>query len=77
MTVRARTGGERIVLPGRGYSHALKHVLQDLGIPPWQRMAMPVLVDAAGALLAAGDRVASADFDAWLRASGAQLAWSP
>ena len=77
VTVRARTGGERIVLPGRGHSHALKHVLQDLGIPPWQRMAMPVLVDAAGALLAAGDRVASADFDAWLRARGAQLAWSP
>ena len=77
LTVRSRTGGERIVLPGRGHSHALKHVLQDLGIPPWRRAAMPVLVDGKGTVLAAGDRVVSAAFDAWLRSSGTQLAWSP
>ena len=76
LTVRARTGGERVVLPGRSHSHALKHVLQDLGIPPWLRAAMPVLVDGDGAVLAAGDRVVSATFDAWLRTRGAQLAWS-
>src|SRR5690606_11447010 len=29
--VHARTGGERITLPGRLHSHALKQVLQDLG----------------------------------------------
>ena len=77
VTVRARTGGERITLPGRTHSHALKHVLQDLDIPPWRRASMPLLVAGDGAVLAAGDRVVSGAFDAWLRARGAQLAWSP
>ena len=77
LAVRARTGGERIALPGRTHSHALKHVFQDLGVPPWLRPAMPLLVDGDGAVLAAGDRIRSGAFDAWLRARGAQLAWSP
>ena len=77
LVVRARAGGERITLPGRGHSHALKHVLQDFGVPPWLRLAMPLLVDGDGAVLAAGDRVRSAAFDAWLRARGARVAWSP
>ena len=41
-----RAGGERIVLPGRTHSHALKHVLQDRGLPPWQRARLPLLFDA-------------------------------
>ncbi len=77
LAVRARAGGERIALPGRTHSHALKHVFQDLGVPPWLRAAMPLLVDGDGAVLAAGDRIRSAAFDAWLRARGTQLAWSP
>jgi tRNA(Ile)-lysidine synthase len=74
--VRARAGGERIALPGRSHSHALKHVLQDLAMPPWVRAAMPLLVAADGTVMAAGDQVRSAAFDAWLRAHGAQLAWA-
>lgn len=74
--VRAREGGERIVLAGRRHSHALKQVLQAEGIPPWVRAAMPVVVDANGEVLAAGARIRSAAFDAWLRANGAQLAWA-
>ena len=77
LAVRTRVGGERIALSGRTHSHALKHVFQDLGIPPWLRPAMPLLVDGDGAVLAAGDRIRSGAFDAWLRARGAQLAWSP
>jgi tRNA(Ile)-lysidine synthase len=71
----ARQGGERITLPGRNHSHALKHVLQDLGVPPWVRDRLPLLSNDAGELLAAGDLVYSAAFDAWLRARGARLAW--
>lgn len=71
----ARRGGERIVLPGRTHSHALKHVLQDLGVPPWERERLPILRNAAGEVLAAGDLVYSATFDAWLRANGARLRW--
>lgn len=77
VTVRPRVGGERIVLPGRTHSHALKHVFQDLGVPPWFRETMPLLVDGDGVVLAAGDRIVSGPFAAWLRAHGAQLAWSP
>ncbi|TYT27367.1 tRNA lysidine(34) synthetase TilS [Luteimonas viscosa] len=72
----ARTGGERITLPGRRHSHALKHVLQDLGVPPWIRARMPLLSDRDGTLLAAADLVHSARFDAWLRASGRRLVWT-
>jgi tRNA(Ile)-lysidine synthase len=71
-----RQGGERITLPGRGHSHALKHVLQDLGVPPWLRERLPLLSSPQGELLAAGDVVYSAHFDAWLRVNDARLRWS-
>lgn len=72
-TIHARAGGERLVLPGRAHSHALKHVLQDLGVPPWERARMPLLSAGDGRLLAVGDRVQSAAFDAWLRRGGLRL----
>lgn len=75
--VRARRGGERILLPGRAHSHALKHVLQDAGVPPWQRPAMPLLCAADGAVLAAGDALLSARMHDWLQARGAALRWRP
>ena len=77
MTARARHGGERIALPGRDHSHALKHVLQDLGIPPWERERLPLLVDRDGDLVAAGDVAFSDAFDRWLRDRGARLCWEP
>ena len=74
--VHARQGGERITLPGRAHSHALKHVLQDLGVPPWERERMPLLSSDDGELLAAADLAYSARFDAWLRGHDACLAWT-
>jgi len=76
LRVHARQGGERITLPGRGHSHALKHVLQDLGVPPWERERLPLLSDADGNVLAAGDLVFSADFETWLRSQTLSLVWS-
>jgi tRNA(Ile)-lysidine synthase len=75
LRVHARQGGERIVLPGRDHSHALKHVLQDLGVPPWVRERLPLLSAGSGELLAAGDLACSAGFDTWLRERGARLLW--
>ena len=75
LVAHARQGGERIVLPGRRHSHALKHVLQDLAVPPWVRGRLPLLSNAAGALLAVGDLCTSATFDHWLRARDARLDW--
>jgi tRNA(Ile)-lysidine synthase len=73
--VSARQGGERILLPGRGHSHTLKNVLQELGVPPWERDALPLVCNPAGELVAVADFAYSADFDGWLREKGARLRW--
>jgi tRNA(Ile)-lysidine synthase len=73
--VTARRGGERITLPGRTHSHSLKHVLQDLGVPPWQRERLPLLSTDDNELLAAGDLAISARFEHWLREHGLRLVW--
>ena len=75
LRVHARRGGERLQLPGRLHSHALKHVLQDLGIPPWIRTQLPLLSDSEGTLQALADLACSAQLDAWLRNKGASLHW--
>lgn len=77
LRVHCRHGGERITLPGRRHSHALKHVLQDLGVPPWERVDLPLVSDAHGKLLAVADFAYAADFDAWLGERGARLVWVP
>lgn len=74
LTLTARQGGERITLPGRTHTHALKDVLQSLGVPPWERRQLPLLWRRDD-LWAAGDLVLSAEGDAWLRTRGARLAW--
>lgn len=38
-----RRGGERMTLPGRAHSHALKKLLQQTAAPPWERRALPHL----------------------------------
>lgn len=73
--VRARRGGERIRLPARTHSHALKHVLQERGMPPWERGRLPLLVDGDGEVLAAGDAIHSTAFARWLGETGTRLAW--
>ena len=73
--VGPRHGGERIRLPGRAHSHALKHVLQDLDVPPWVRDRLPLLKDNAGGVLAVGDLAVSAGFADWLQHHGVRLVW--
>ena len=75
LQAHARRGGERLQLPGRSHGHALKHLLQDAGIPPWTRTRLPLLSDAGGHLLAAGDRLLAAPLHEWLEARGAHLRW--
>lgn len=76
LRVHARQGGERITLPGRTHTHALKQVLQARDVAPWQRAEMPLLSDGE-TLLAAGDVVYSVEFSAWLDQHGACLGWTP
>jgi tRNA(Ile)-lysidine synthase len=74
--VHPRRGGERIAMPDRDHHHALKHLLQEAGVPPWERPRMPLLSAEDGTLLAAGDQLRSDVFDAWLQAYGAELVWA-
>lgn len=78
LLVHARRGGERILLPDRDQHHrTLKHVLQEQGIPPWERARMPLISTGDnGILLAVADRIRSAGFELWLRSQDAQLAWT-
>jgi tRNA(Ile)-lysidine synthase len=76
VSVHARQGGERIVLAGRSHSHALKHLLQEAALPPWERALVPLLCSMDGEVLAAGDVVVSSRMAAWLGGHGARLVWS-
>lgn len=43
MTLRARTGGERLQLHARRPRRTLKNLFQEAGVPPWQRERLPLL----------------------------------
>jgi len=43
MIVSHREGGERLRLRSDGPRRLLKHILQDAGVPPWQRARWPVI----------------------------------
>lgn len=61
ITVKFRTGGEAIRLPGRHGLHLLKNLFQEAAIPPWQRPLIP-LVYLDGSLAAVGELWVGADF---------------
>ncbi len=43
ITVRFRQGGEVCRPAGRGHRHSLKNLLQEWGVPPWERCRVPLL----------------------------------
>jgi tRNA(Ile)-lysidine synthase len=61
VALRFRSGGEKIVLPGRLGRHSLKNLYQEAGIPPWQRPLIPLLY-LNDELAAVGDLWISAAF---------------
>lgn len=75
--VGARGGGERIRLPGRRHSHALKDCLLQAGVPPWLRRGLPLLRAADDELLAAGDAILSERWQRQCGARGLRLRWIP
>lgn len=62
--VRSRFGGERIRIGGMNRS--LKHLMQQDALPPWERGRLPLLFDADGQLLAAGNHWRADGFAAHL-----------
>jgi tRNA(Ile)-lysidine synthase len=61
VTVKFRSGGELIALPGRRGHHPLKNLYQEIGIPPWERPALP-LIYLDGNLAAVADLWISAGY---------------
>ena len=70
VTVRSRDGGELIRLGEPAFHKAVKKILQESGVPPWRRDAIPLLyVD--GRLAAVWNLAVAAEFRARAGTSGA------
>jgi len=74
LTVRFRRGGERSRPAGRRHGQALKKLLQEAGVPPWERERLPLLY-AGETLAAVADLWVEADFAAGPGEAGLVLAW--
>ncbi|HRQ65859.1 MAG TPA: TilS substrate C-terminal domain-containing protein [Xanthomonadaceae bacterium] len=55
-------------------SSSVKHALQSVGLPPWQRSGLPFLWDGAD-LMAVGAVLVSAPLAAWLERHGLRMEW--
>lgn len=76
LEVRFRRGGERCRPAGRGHTHAVKKLLQELAVPPWERDRIP-LVYIDGCLAAVGDLCVCEPFGAAPGEPGKVLRWYP
>lgn len=43
VSIRPRSGGEKLKLPGRDGQHCLKKLYQEASIPPWERQSRPLI----------------------------------
>lgn len=74
VTVRFRQGGEVCQLPGHAHRRSLKNLLQEAGVPPWERERMPlILVEDTLAVVA--DRWYCAPFAVSGTAPGWRIQW--
>lgn len=60
LTVRGRQGGERIRPAGGRRSRSVKRLLQEAGLPPWQRLQLPLILKG-DVLLAVAEVAVAAD----------------
>ena len=74
--VRLRSGGESLLLAGRGHHHALKKLLQSEGVPPWLRARLPLFY-AGQELAAVADRWVCAPYLAEAGEAGLKIVWEP
>jgi tRNA(Ile)-lysidine synthase len=76
LDVRLRRGGERIRPDGDTCTRELRDLFQQAQIPPWQRVACP-LIHVDDELVAVADRWCSARGAALFAAAGARPRWLP
>jgi len=74
--VGLRQGGEVCRLPGRAHHHKLKKLLQEAGVPPWERNRLP-LVYVNGDLAAIGERWVCEPYAARVNEPGWRLRLDP
>ena len=74
LTLAFRRGGERLKPAGAAHSRELRLLLQECGLPPWQRARLP-LVYAGDELIAAADLVLSARAEELCAEVGARWTW--
>ena len=74
--VRSRVGGERLQLSANRPRRALKSILQDAGMPAWERRALP-LIYCGDVLVAAPGIGIDAAFHATPGVAGITLSWHP
>ncbi|WP_207061760.1 tRNA lysidine(34) synthetase TilS [Motiliproteus sp. SC1-56] len=76
LAVAYRRGGERLRLPGREGSRALKKLLQAAAVPPWLRDWLP-LIYVDGTLAAVADLWICEGFQAGPGTPSVRLQWQP
>ena len=76
LRVRSRQGGERMQVAANRPRRALKSILQDAGMPPWQREALPIVVCGDDVVAVPGIGV-DASWQAREGARGIVLTWIP
>jgi len=76
LSVCLRRGGERIKPAGDVHTRELRDLLQQAGLPPWQRRACPLLYEN-DALVAVADRWISARGRQLFEAAGSLPCWQP
>ena len=74
--VRPRAGGERLQLAANRPRRALKSILHDAAVPPWQRAALP-LVFSGDTLVAVAGFAVDAAFAAPAAGAGITISWHP
>jgi tRNA(Ile)-lysidine synthase len=74
--VSVRAGGERMRMADARPTQCVKHLLQELGIPPWLRARAPFLWQG-DELWAVGDWLQSQPCRAWQIAHGTRLIYAP
>jgi len=77
LSLRYRTGGEKIQLPGREGRHSVKKLLKDTGIPPWLRSGWPLLYQSDQLVAIPGVAIAEGWQQKEEGESGYSLNWLP
>jgi tRNA(Ile)-lysidine synthase len=76
LRIRSRRGGERFKVAANRPRRALKSILQDAGVPPWQRQSLPLVTSGSDVIAVPGIGVDPA----WQASGGARgvvLTWVP